>query len=301
MSRRPRTTIRRGENCCPSKGEYSLLLWSSIHVVGWRKPCSNKEQRLGRLHARHTLKLRKRMQSSKKRPIWPRTRRTRSYQLKQLLISARKRKQLRNIQKKGELPRRSTPKSATTKKSAERRSVSQLPQADTSPNMPPALTKTTMAECSWWDIEKILCQPLLRLVLLVRKRYGSLTLVPQTIWHLIKNGFESFESQINLAMSRPEMIPLTPFEMSAMFHLGKKVNKLACTNHHEEFGLSRPNCGARHASPFQPRWLLHREGKPTHFLWSMGRPNVYPRVERGEIGHVCKEPQIQHRYSLAMT
>ena len=38
-------------------------------------------------------------------------------------------------------------KSATMKKSAERRSMSQLPQADNSPIMPPTPTMTTMAEC----------------------------------------------------------------------------------------------------------------------------------------------------------
>ena len=52
-------------------------------------------------------------------------------------------------------------KSSTKKKSARRRSVNRLPQADNSRITPPTPTTKTLAECSWWDIE---FRPLLRLM-----------------------------------------------------------------------------------------------------------------------------------------
>ena len=147
MPQQPCTTVRRDANRRFSKGEISLLLRSSIYVVGRRKPRAYKEC-VGRPHALHALERRKRMHTSE-RPIRPRTRRPRSDLRQQLPYSVTRRKPWRNLRKKGDFPLWTEPSSsAITKKSVERSSGNQLPQADNSQIMPRTRNTRTTADFS---------------------------------------------------------------------------------------------------------------------------------------------------------
>ena len=85
-----------------------------------------------------------------------------------------------------------------------------------------------------------------------------------------------------------------------MSHSKNKATKecLACTDHHEEFGLSRPNCGTRHGSSFQPRWLLHREGKMTHHSQTKKGPNVHLQFAQMELAMSAKGTKVDTHIEL---
>ena len=71
--------------------------------------------------------------------------------------------------------------------------------ADTVANLANSTT-TIMAGCSWCGIKQTIWGPLVRLVCPTQKMYGLLTPAPQTIWHIIKNGFETWERGNDQAM-----------------------------------------------------------------------------------------------------
>ena len=94
--------------------------------------------------------------------------------------------------------------------------------------------------------------------------------------------------------------PAYPNPIRELWQTNLPQERYACPNPHTKYDLSRRDSGARNASVVQQWRVLCWSRRLACCSRLTRRSNVHARIERGEVGHVCKRHQNRNQPEIVV-